>query len=47
MAGDTHLKGHVASIGRGIAVGNNAPGERNLPDVNPTFQWVRWPSAYR
>ncbi|MGB7755087.1 MAG: HlyD family secretion protein [Salinisphaera sp.] len=41
MAGDTHLKGHVASIGRGIAVGNNAPGERNLPNVNPTFQWVR------
>lgn len=41
MAGDTHLKGHVASIGRGIAVGNNAPGERNLPNVSPTFQWVR------
>lgn len=41
MAGDTHLDGHVASIGRGIAVDNNAPGERNLPQVNPTFQWVR------
>lgn len=41
MAGDTHLKGHVASIGRGIAVSNNAPGERNLPNVDPTFQWVR------
>lgn len=41
MAGDTRLKGHVASIGRGIAVDNNAQGERNLPDVNPTFQWVR------
>lgn len=41
MAGDTHLDGHVASIGYGIAVQNNAKGERNLPDVNPTFQWVR------
>jgi len=41
MAGDTHLNGHVASIGRGIAVANNAPGERNLPNVDPTFQWVR------
>lgn len=41
MAGDLTLKGHVASIGRGIAVDNNTSGERNLPDVNPTFQWVR------
>ncbi|MDA3922512.1 MAG: HlyD family secretion protein [Salinisphaera sp.] len=41
MAGDTHLSGHVTSIGRGIAVPNNAKGERNLPSVNPTFQWVR------
>lgn len=41
MAGDTHLNGHVASIGRGIAIDNFAPGERNLPNVNPVFQWVR------
>ncbi|RJS90951.1 HlyD family secretion protein [Salinisphaera sp. Q1T1-3] len=41
MAGDTHLHGHVASIGRGIAIDNYTPGERNLPQVNPTFQWVR------
>jgi len=41
MAGNTHLNGHVASIGRGIAVTNNALGERNLPSVDPTFQWVR------
>ena len=41
MAGDTHLNGHVASIGRGIAIDNFAPGERNLPNVDPTFQWVR------
>ena len=41
MAGNIHLHGHVRSIGRGIAVTNNASGERNLPSVNPTFQWVR------
>ena len=41
MAGDTHLEGHVASIGRGIAIDNFAPGERNLPTVDPVFQWVR------
>jgi multidrug resistance efflux pump len=41
MASDRKLAGHVTSIGRGIAVGNNAPGERNLPSVDPVFQWVR------
>ncbi|KEZ77492.1 HlyD family secretion protein [Salinisphaera hydrothermalis] len=41
MDGDKHFKGHVASIGRGIAIPNNAKGERNLPNVDPTFQWVR------
>lgn len=41
MASDAPLRGHVASIGHGIAVANNAPGERNLPNVDPTFQWVR------
>lgn len=41
MAGDTHLNGHVTSFGRGIAISDYAQGERNLPDVNPTFQWVR------
>ncbi|WP_123592508.1 HlyD family secretion protein [Salinisphaera orenii] len=41
MARDGPLRGHVASIGHGIAVANNAPGERNLPNVDPTFQWVR------
>lgn len=41
MAGGLHLKGHVASIGRGIALANNTSGERNLPSVSPTFQWVR------
>ena len=41
MASDRRLAGHVASIGRGIAVANNASGERNLPNVDPVFQWVR------
>lgn len=41
MAGDRRLKGHVASITRGIAVPNNDRGEQNLANVNPTFQWVR------
>ena len=41
MASDPKLAGHVASIGRGIAVANNVSGERNLPNVDPVFQWVR------
>jgi multidrug resistance efflux pump len=41
MAGGRKLHGHVSGIGYGIAIKNNAKGERNLPNVNPTFQWVR------
>ena len=41
MSSEQPLHGRVASIGRGIAVANNAPGERNLPNVDPVFQWVR------
>jgi len=41
MSSDVPLHGRVTSIGRGIAVANNAPGERNLPNVDPVFQWVR------
>lgn len=41
MSSELDLYGHVTSIGRGIAVANNAPGERNLPNVDPVFQWVR------
>lgn len=41
MSSDMPLHGRVTSIGRGIAVANNAPGERNLPNVDPVFQWVR------
>ncbi|WP_018716389.1 efflux RND transporter periplasmic adaptor subunit [Arhodomonas aquaeolei] len=41
MSGDTRLSGHVAGIGRGIADTNTAPNGQLLPQVQPTFNWVR------
>ena len=41
MNGDTHLKGHVAGIGRGIADSNTNLNQQLLPQVAPTFNWVR------
>jgi RND family efflux transporter MFP subunit len=35
------LKGHVASIARGITVANAVAGQSGLADVNPIFTWVR------
>ena len=35
------LEGHVASIGRGIAEGNELRSEGGLPQVAPTFSWIR------
>ncbi|MBU9814222.1 HlyD family secretion protein [Rahnella sp. C60] len=35
------LTGHVESLGRGIDDSNDAPGNQGLPDVEPTFSWVR------
>jgi multidrug resistance efflux pump len=35
------LKGHVASISPGIADRERSPGGDLLPNVNPTFSWVR------
>lgn len=35
------LKGHVASIGRGIADGNELRNDSGLPQVSPTFSWIR------
>lgn len=35
------LRGHVASIARGIVDADNPPGENLLARVNPTFNWVR------
>ncbi|WP_367399155.1 efflux RND transporter periplasmic adaptor subunit [Halomonas sp. FL8] len=41
MSGDTVLSGHVVSIGRAIADPNTAPNSQLLPQVEPTFSWVR------
>lgn len=41
MNGDTHLRGHVAGIGRGIADANTTLNNQQLPQVQPTFNWVR------
>ena len=41
MSGDTELPGHVVSIGRAIADPNTAPNSQLLPQVEPTFSWVR------
>ncbi|WP_110667220.1 efflux RND transporter periplasmic adaptor subunit [Salinicola halophilus] len=41
MNGDQHLDGHVAGIGRGIADTNTSLNNRLLPQVQPTFNWVR------
>lgn len=35
------LEGHVASIGRGIADGNELRSDSGLPQVAPTFSWIR------
>ncbi|HDS1153440.1 TPA: HlyD family secretion protein [Pluralibacter gergoviae] len=35
------LRGHVVSIGRGIADDNDTKNDDGLPAVNPTFSWVR------
>lgn len=41
MSGNRVLDGHVQSIGRGIADPNTAPNGQLLPQVQPTFSWVR------
>ncbi|GAA5179502.1 HlyD family secretion protein [Modicisalibacter zincidurans] len=41
MSGDTRLRGHVAGIGRGIANTNTSTNSELLPQVQPTFNWVR------
>ncbi|MGY6029596.1 efflux RND transporter periplasmic adaptor subunit [Phytobacter sp. AG2a] len=35
------ITGHVESIGHGIGDDNDETGGLGLPDVNPTFSWVR------
>jgi multidrug resistance efflux pump len=41
MGFDQPAQGHVESIGRGIENSNDAPGHLGLPNVAPTFSWVR------
>ncbi|MFG6175926.1 efflux RND transporter periplasmic adaptor subunit [Halomonas sp. THAF12] len=41
MSGNTELRGHVESIGRAIADPNTSPNAQLLPQVAPTFSWVR------
>nr|WP_314422045.1 HlyD family secretion protein [uncultured Erwinia sp.] len=41
MGFDPLITGHVESIGRGIGDSNDETGGLGLPDVNPTFNWVR------
>nr|WP_298413448.1 efflux RND transporter periplasmic adaptor subunit [uncultured Halomonas sp.] len=41
MNGDTRLKGHVSGIARGIADDNQQLDAQLLPQVEPTFSWVR------
>ncbi|HIF9349785.1 TPA: HlyD family secretion protein [Photobacterium damselae] len=39
--GDQPLSGYVESIGYGIAHKDGSTGNSLLPNVNPTFQWIR------
>jgi RND family efflux transporter MFP subunit len=41
MGVDAPLRGHVESIGRGIADQNGGVDAQGLPNVNPVFYWVR------
>lgn len=41
MQGNTRLEGRVAGIGRGIADPNTTLDAQLLPQVTPTFNWVR------
>lgn len=41
MSSSRPLKGHVTAIGRGISNSNSTPGSDLMPNVAPTFTWVR------
>ena len=43
MGGAQDLGGHVESLAAGIADHDRAPSASLLPNVNPTFNWVRLP----
>lgn len=38
---DQTLRGHIDSIGWGIASSDGSTGQNLLPQVSPTFQWIR------
>jgi len=38
---DTPIEGYVSSIGWGIAQQDGSTGFELLPNVNPTFEWIR------
>ena len=44
---DTPLEGHVDSLGWGIAQEDGSTGEDLLPNVSPTFEWIRLASVCR
>ena len=41
MGYDQIVRGHVASLARGINVANAQPNGQGLATVNPIFTWVR------
>ena len=41
MGESRHIRGHVESIAMGIADRDRSTGANLLPNVNPTFNWVR------
>ncbi|MNT61861.1 p-hydroxybenzoic acid efflux pump subunit AaeA [compost metagenome] len=41
MGDPRHIRGHVESIAMGIADRDRSTGANLLPNVNPTFNWVR------
>ena len=41
MGDDRRIHGHVESIALGIADRDRSTGANLLPNVNPTFNWVR------
>ncbi|MGB1973193.1 MAG: HlyD family secretion protein [Vibrio toranzoniae] len=41
MHNNVQLKGHIKSIGFGIAKQDGSTGNDLLPNVNPNFQWIR------
>ena len=38
---DRPLEGHVDSLGWGIAQSDGSTGHQLLPNVSPTFEWIR------